>query len=206
MRSRLASFCFAAILAAMLALTSVSAAAAAQPMGTQPTGQWFTIFASQQLPAGTWSAGTYDYLWTLHQTWTLPAPGGDVYTPQMNGPYSVDPSAAIYPGNMLIKFGGLKAATSLGHGYKNPPTCTGVSSFNPKQVTRIAVALISDPAITRALWNHELATTRLTAILTKDAINQHGSVHVPPMLFLMPVVTELAGSSVDPYCVPALLR
>lgn len=198
MRERLARFAFAAILAAMLTLTSSAAAAEARPATT-----WSTIFASDSLPAGTWLVGSYDFLYTLHTTWTWPAPGGNTYDNfPLYGPYSVTHAAPMHPGNVLIRLGQIEAATSLGIGHAILPTCTTVTSFNPRQPTRIVVVENSETGVTRAAWNRQMATTRLTAILNPDAIRHFGGI----TLHLTPIETELTPDSVfNALCQPALL-
>jgi hypothetical protein len=189
MRSTLARLGFGAILAISLALSAVGGVAAAGPTGT-----WVTIFASHRLAPGTFPVGSYNYLYTLHTTWTLPAPSGNEYDQfPVGGPYTVDRAAPRHPGDALIRVGIIEAATS-----RTPPTCVQVSSINPRQATRIVVVEASEAGITRAAWNHEVATWKLTAKLIDVAGGK--------TLSLRPIRTEaLTGDVFTAVCQRSLL-
>ena len=193
MRSTLARLGFGAILAISLALSAVGGVAAAGPTGT-----WVTIFASHRLAPGTFPVGSYDYLYTLHTTWTLPAPSGNEYDQfPVGGPYTVDRAAPRHPGDALIRVGIIEAAKSLNPS-RTPPTCVQVSSINPRQATRIVVVEASEAGITRATWNHEVATWKLTAKLIDVAGGK--------TLSLRPIRTEgLTGDVFTAVCQRRLL-
>jgi hypothetical protein len=193
MGSTLARLGFGAILAISLALSAVGAVAAAGPTGT-----WVTIFASHRLAPGTFPVGSYDYLYTLHTTWTLPAPSGNEYDQfPVGGPYTVDRAAPRHPGDALIRVGIIEAARSLNPS-RTPPTCVEVSSINPRQATRIVVVEASEAGITRATWNHEVATWKLTAKLIDVAGGK--------TLSLRPIRTEaLTGDVFTAVCQRRLL-
>jgi hypothetical protein len=194
MRAILVRLGFAAILTVSLGVMSVSAVAAAGPPGT-----WVTVFVSGRLAPGTWPVGSYDYLYTLHTTSTLPAPPVDEYHQfPVNGPYAVSAAARRYPGDALIRVGLIEAATSLGT-RRTSPSCVSVSSINPRQATRIVVVETSDAGITRATWNREVATWTLTAKL----IDAAGGATMP----LRPIRTEaLPGDVFSSLCQRRLVR
>jgi len=201
---------------ALLVATTLALASAGPAAAAQPTGEWVTWFATDQLPAGTWPVGTYyaaseHPFFLLHETWTLPAPAGERYTAApLNGPYEVSAEAPLYPATVLLRLGFLQAMTS---GTFANPVCSSVLAINPDQPTRIVIGESNKGTpMTQAEWQKEMATTTLTAapsagiegtlpmtpIKTEALTTVEGSCQ-----FTIPAGTAIAPCPPDANCVQA---
>jgi hypothetical protein len=163
MRARVARIGAALAMAAMLGLLSASAAAAEPPA----KGFWAAWYETKLMPAGTWAPSPeagYGYLYSVNDQWTLPTPGSWVDNlPLGGGPFHVSNKAPIYKGTAIIRVGNIEAATSIVHG---KPVCSKITTFNPKQRTRIIIGYVSDVGQSKADFLKTMNSHKIGATLS----------------------------------------
>lgn len=162
MRARLSRVGAALALAMMLGLLSASTAAAEPPA----KGFWAAWYETRLMPAGTWAPSPvagYDYLYSVNDQWKLPTPGSWVDSLPLSGPFHVSNKAPIYKGAVVIRVGSLEAATSILDG---KPVCSKITTFNPKQPTRIIIGYVSDLGQSKADFLKTMNSHKIGATLS----------------------------------------
>ena len=158
-------------------------------------------YESEVIPADTWTpspAAGYAHLYELHYTWTLPSPGsGDSLCP-VGGPYYVSKTAQRYPGVALLRVTCVEVA-GVAASVLVKPVIIKIKTFNPKQQTRVVVALAQDTTESQAQLLQELEGVTMTAKLSPAA----GSLVLPLKFVKTGLLAE--GTFAEPHvAVPSL--